>query len=293
MVIQLVKARTRLVQTKTFMKFIIKYFGIRQITLLAVFTLSGVYLHSSVQPNMSTSSLYVSSSAVVKKSIRIALVSDLHIRQSPKAIAMLSELWADIIEQNPDVILLAGDYINDGSSGEGISSIGPAIANVFGVSGLTPVVAVLGNHDHWSGAESWSQYLSEAGVTVLENETVILDSLGTCIRGFGDAFTNHFKYVDFPKECDDMLQISLMHDPAGAFNPSVRGLILAGHTHCGQISIPFVGPVYVPSQAPREAYCGLYQDEQRQVYVSSGVGTSILPLRFNAQSSWDLITIHH
>jgi hypothetical protein len=206
---------------------------------------------------------------------------------------MLSELWADIIEQNPDVILLAGDYINDGSSGEGISSIGPAIANVFGVSGLTPVVAVLGNHDHWSGAESWSQYLSEAGVTVLENETAILDSLDTCIRGFGDAFTNHFKYVDFPKECDDMLQISLMHDPAGAFNPSVRGLILAGHTHCGQISIPFVGPVYVPSQAPREAYCGLYQDEQRQVYVSSGVGTSILPLRFNAQSSWDLITIHH
>ena len=275
------------------MDFIMLYVSSRRIMLLAGFILTGIYLYSSMQPRVNVSSLYVPTDIEAKKSIRIALVSDLHIRRSPKAIAKLSELWADIIEQNPDVILLAGDYINDGSSGKGIGSIGSAIANVFGVSGLTPVVAVLGNHDHWSGAESWSQYLSEAGVTVLENETVILDSVDTCIRGFGDAFTNHFKYVDFPKECDDMLQISLMHDPAGAFNPSVRGLILAGHTHCGQISIPFVGPIYVPSQAPREAYCGLYQDEQRQVYVSSGVGTSILPLRFNAQSSWDLITIYH
>jgi len=265
----------------------------RRVCLVAIVIFTGIHLHTATEPKMKAKSLYVSSTAEVNKSIRIALVSDLHIRRSPKAIVKLSELWADIIEQNPDVILLAGDYINNGGSGKGIGAIGPAIANVFGASGVTPVIAVLGNHDHWSGAESWTQYLSEAGVTVLENETVILDLVDTCIRGFGDAFTSHFEYVDFPKECDDMLRISLMHDPAGAFNPNVRGLILAGHTHCGQISIPFVGPIYVPSQAPREAYCGLYQDEQRQVYVSSGVGTSILPLRFNAQSSWDLITIHH
>ena len=83
-----------------------------------------------------------------------------------------------------------------------------------------------------------------------------------------------------------------MHDSAEAFNPSVRGLILAGHKHCGQISTPFEEPICMPSKAPREAYCGLHQDEQRQVYVSSGLGTSILPFRFNAQASWDLITIH-
>ena len=128
---------------------------------------------------------------------------------------------------------------------------------------------------------------------MLENETVVLDAVGTCIRGFGDAFTDHFEYVDFPTACADRLKITLTHDPAGAFNPKVEGLVLAGHTHCGQISIPLLGPLYVPTQAPREAHCGLYKDKQRQVFVSSGIGTSVIPLRFNAKASWDLITIHH
>ena len=143
------------------------------------------------------------------------------------------------------------------------------------------------------GTESWTEYLSEAGVIVLENETVVLDAVGTCIRGFGDAFTDHFEYVDFPTACADRLKITLTHDPAGAFNPKVEGLVLAGHTHCGQISIPLLGPLYVPTQAPREAHCGLYKDKQRQVFVSSGIGTSVIPLRFNAKASWDLITIHY
>lgn len=275
------------------MKVINKRLCIRGFLIAVVVIMTGAYLANSAQPKMDTQSLYLLTETVPNKIIKIALLADLHVQRSPAAIANLSELWSEVIEKTPDIILLAGDYINDGSSNEDIVIIGPAIANVFRHSDDIPVVAVLGNHDHWSGAESWIQYLSEAGVIVLENDTVMVDAIGTCIRGFGDAFTDHFEYVDFPSTCDDMLQISLMHDPAGAFNPKVKGLVLAGHTHCGQISIPFVGPIYVPSQAPTEALCGLYQDEQRQVYVSSGVGTSIIPLRFNAQAAWDLITIHY
>ena len=272
---------------------IIKRLGLRWIAILVSFALAGIYLAYSIQPRINIESLYLLTDAGSDKTLRVALLSDLHIQRSPAAVSELSELWSAVIKQAPDIILLAGDYINDGNSNNDIASIGPAIANVFWHSGDIPVVAVLGNHDHWSGAESWIQYLSEAGVIVLENDTVMVDAIGTCIRGFGDAFTDHFEYVDFPRTCDDMLQFSLMHDPAGAFNQKVKGLVLAGHTHCGQISIPFVGPIYVPSQAPTEAYCGLYQDEQRQVYVSSGVGTSIIPLRLNAQAAWDLITIHY
>ena len=47
----------------------------------------------------------------------------------------------------------------------------------------------------------------------------------------------------------------------------------------------------MPSDAPAKAHCGLYSDDQRQVFVSSGIGTSVMPLRFLAQSQWDLITI--
>ena len=56
----------------------------------------------------------------------------------------------------------------------------------------------------------------------------------------------------------------------GHFDARVKGLVLAGHTHCGQINLPFLGPLWVPTDAPKSAHCGLYQDEQRQVYVSSG-----------------------
>ena len=265
----------------------------RKIVLVAVLVLVGIYVNSGTQPVINPQSLYLTTDTEFYKTLRVALLSDFHVKNSPNAVADLAELWSEVIEQTPDIILLGGDYINDGASNQDIASIGPAIANIFRASDDIPVVAVLGNHDHWSGADSWMEYLSEAGVTVLENETVVLDAVGTCIRGFGDAFTDHLEYVDFPTACADRLKITLTHDPAGAFNPKVEGLVLAGHTHCGQISIPLLGPLYVPTQAPREAHCGLYKDKQRQVFVSSGIGTSVIPLRFNAKASWDLITIHH
>jgi len=67
--------------------------------------------------------------------------------------------------------------------------------------------------------------------------------------------------------------------------------VLAGHTHCGQIRLPLLGALYVPSDAPKRGHCGLYIDGQRQIFVSSGVGTSVLPIRFLAQAQWDLITL--
>ena len=76
-------------------------------------------------------------------------------------------------------------------------------------------------------------------------------------------------------------------------NKEVKGLVIAGHTHCGQVSIPFIGPLWVPSSAPSEGHCGLYIDSERTLFVTSGVGTSILPLRYGAQSQWDLINIQY
>ena len=71
----------------------------------------------------------------------------------------------------------------------------------------------------------------------------------------------------------------------------MEGLVIAGHTHCGQVSLPLIGAIWVPSIAPRNATCGLYQDENITLYVTSGVGTSILPIRYGAQSHWDFINL--
>jgi len=83
--------------------------------------------------------------------------------------------------------------------------------------------------------------------------------------------------------------IQLTHDPAAAFKRNSSGIWLAGHTHCGQVRLPLLGPLWVPSQAPKESHCGLYGDEVKKVFVSSGVGNSVLPLRFLAQSQVEIV----
>ena len=167
-----------------------------------------------------------------------------------------------------------------------------AIAEILGESKHIPVVAVLGNHETWSSPLLWSSAFRQAGISVLENQIYESDVANMCIRGLGDYFTKQFRYVDFPASCADKLNITLTHDPAGAFEPGVVGLIFAGHTHCGQVRLPFFGAPYVPTSAPKGAHCGLYSDAHRQLFVSAGVGTSVVPLRFLAQAQWDLITFN-
>ena len=60
-------------------------------------------------------------------------------------------------------------------------------------------------------------------------------------------------------------------------------------THCGQIRLPLIGSPWIPSDAPNDATCGVYEDNDRLLWVSSGVGTSILPIRFGTQSQWNLL----
>ena len=97
--------------------------------------------------------------------------------------------------------------------------------------------------------------------------------------------------MDFPNSCNKKIKLSLTHDPAGAFDNRVKGLVLAAHTHCGQVRIPFYGALWIPSSAPDEATCGLYKDNQRTVFTTSGAGTTVFPVRVGTQSSWDLLEI--
>lgn len=266
-----------------------KYLNIL-ITLALLFLIS-LNLFGNTKPKINPIFIKTDQMEVSDKPYHLALISDLHIKPSTDALEGLSDLWSDVISQRPDVILLAGDYIDNGGSNHSIAKIRQQIADILGSSEEVPVVAVLGNHDHWSNGDLWRQHLSNKGIIVLENQVFVQDDIGICIRGLGDAFTNNFKYIEFPSDCEGLLRLSLTHDPAAAFHPEMEGLIFAGHTHCGQIVIPWFGALYVPSKAPKEAHCGMYKDEKIQLFVSSGVGTSVLPFRLNTHAKWDFITI--
>ena len=225
--------------------------------------------------------------------LKVAVISDLHVDDSPENYSALRLVVADVLESQPDFILLLGDYTQHPDSISSLSQHADRVGERLGELSRIPTIAVLGNYENWSAPGLWAHSLTANGIRVLRNEVAMIESgnQSACFRGLGDAFTGQLRYVDFPAECRELPKITLTHDPAGAFHPDVQGVVFAGHTHCGQIRLPIIGSPWIPSDAPDDATCGLYEDVDRFLWVSSGVGTSILPVRLGAQSQWDLIEI--
>jgi predicted MPP superfamily phosphohydrolase len=247
-------------------------------------------VNNDLTPEVNRIFLEVPNSGSEVGAVTVALLSDLHIEESESAFTVFRELWSEVLKESPDIILLAGDYSKSKRSVINMDAHRMNVARVLGQSNNIPVAAVLGNYENDSAPLMWSMVFRDEGIVVLNNEVWVRESIGICIRGLGDHFTGQFKYTAFPPECEALRKITLTHDPAGAFHPAMRGIVLAGHTHCGQVQLPVLGALFVPTEAPREAQCGHYKNDQITLFVSSGVGTSLLPLRFLAQSQWDIIT---
>jgi predicted MPP superfamily phosphohydrolase len=83
----------------------------------------------------------------------------------------------------------------------------------------------------------------------------------------------------------------LTHSP-DIFPQLTSGAVLfAGHTHCGQVAIPFLREFYIPSRFGDRYRCGRYEEEGKTLVVSGGIATSVIPLRLFAPPEWSLITI--
>lgn len=231
---------------------------------------------------------------VAALSIKVAVIGDIHLREG-EDITKFLKLLDEVKSNSPDLVLLVGDYITGKRRIKDIDSHRRNIIKTFKSLDPIPRAVVLGNHDNFTDREKWFREFKRLGVDVLENETRIMniDGVEVCIRGLGDYRSRRFKFVDYPAECQTLPKITITHDPQGAFEPGIEGLVFAGHTHCGQVSFPIIGPLKVPTKAPRAATCGLYKDSKRTLFVTSGVGTSIVPIRYGAQSQWDLIELNY
>jgi len=262
-----------------------------------ILTVFGTYLYFSISQNLKTErntvTISLSDTSVGSSSLSVAVIGDVHLPEGSKYLDGFEKLVLEIKSTQPDLVVFVGDYTSDPKAMDDMSSHRKNIINIMKLIDPVPRAVVLGNYESWSDAEKWISEFNRLGVDIMENQTSLIQTVkgNVCIRGLGDKFTNRYDYVDYPEECENIPKFTITHDPAGAFNARVKGLVIAGHTHCGQISLPFIGPLWVPSDAPSEAHCGLYEDSQRTVFVTSGVGTTILPLRFGAQSQWDELNI--
>jgi predicted MPP superfamily phosphohydrolase len=218
-----------------------------------------------------------------QRPLRLLLLTDIHV-QGPD---MAPERLLRIVEQAnalaPDMVLLAGDFIGDRELRTRSYSAEEMAAPLAALRAPLGRFAVLGNHDHWNNGPAVRAALTGAGIRVLVNEAVRVGPLA-----LGGVDDDHTARSDLGRTLVGMqmaggVPVLLSHspDPFPALPEDVP-LMLAGHTHCGQIRLPWIGPLATASRHGKRYACGRYDERGRTLIVSAGLGTSVLPFRIGA-----------
>lgn len=214
------------------------------------------------------------------KPFRLVLISDLHLKRfgdyERKVAAMVNGL-------EPQMLVMAGDYI------EANDRFGELLQFLALLPARCPKFAVLGNWDHWSGVKpkDFNTEFARLGISLLDNESRALDSLPGpfCVVGVDDP-TNGWERMDkaFAKVSESNFNLFLAHSPNVISNIADRpvDLLLCGHTHGGQVRIPWVKPFWLPKKC--EGYeAGFYEKTGKRMYVNRGLGTSVVHVRFRCR----------
>jgi hypothetical protein len=216
--------------------------------------------------------------------MRIALIADLHVGSPFNGPGKLEEVVARTNAAQPDLVLIAGDLvIQDVMGGEFVPP--EAIAPVLGrLRAPLGVYAVLGNHDWWLNAQRVSRALTRAGIPVLEDRAVEISRGGPpfWLVGISDYWEGrHDVRGALSQAADGAPVLAFTHNP-DLFPevPARVSLTLAGHTHGGQVYLPLLGRLIVPSRYGARYAIGHVVEGDRHLFVTSGVGMSILPVRF-------------
>ncbi|WP_415033055.1 metallophosphoesterase [Azonexus sp.] len=218
-----------------------------------------------------------------ERALTIAVASDLHVGAPHVGREALRRLVDRVNAAQPDLILLPGDFIIRGVIG-GETVLPEAIAaDLATLRAPLGVYATLGNHDWGFDGPRVRSALESAGIRVLENEAVALSGTALWLVGIGDDMTDHAQVqTAFAGVPAGTKTIAMLHDPANAPELPPSALVaFAGHTHGGQVRLPFIGALIVPGRAPRAHAYGWIPDVPVPTWVSSGIGTSILPIRSN------------
>jgi predicted MPP superfamily phosphohydrolase len=228
--------------------------------------------------------------------LRIAFLADFHIGSHADDLARLDAIVAEAAAFAPDLALYGGDFVNMIPFGGG--RVPPrVIARVLAkLSAPLGRIAVLGNHDRSYGPEEIAQALAAHEITLLADavQPITFEDATIDILGIPDARVERPQaqaalaalHVDRPS-------IELSHDPVWFKHlPAGPHLMLAGHTHGGQIRLPFYGAIRNASHAPMRWSYGLIEEEGRRMYVTSGLGCSGIPLRIGCRPEWALIEVN-
>jgi len=226
------------------------------------------------------------------RKLSITVIADLHAGGPDMRLPHIREIVDTANALRSDVVVLLGDFI---ARYRFVTERIPDPVWAAELARLTAPLgtwAILGNHDWWYDLVGVRSALAEVHIPLLENDVVLLGADGQrfWLAGLGDQLAHplgrgRFRGVDdlpgtLARINTDDPVVLLAHEP-DIFTrvPPRVALTLAGHTHGGQIRLPFIGPLYVPSKFGARFCYGHIVEEDRHLIVSGGLGTSIIPAR--------------
>lgn len=210
----------------------------------------------------------------------LAHVTDLHLG------FLVSESFVEGIVQRTnalrtDVIVCTGDYVHERNTLAEIEKVWPILSKLHAKEG---VYSVLGNHDHWADFDRSLDWLERTGQNLRHRcQPIVRGQDRIWIGGAGDYWEDRLEIDQaFAGSEENACRILLSHNPDSvdtAFQTSLS-LVLSGHTHGGQVVVPFFGPPVLPVKNKNYA-SGLITTPRTQLFISRGIGWAIYPVRFN------------
>jgi len=265
------------------------------IVMVAIFFTLILYSHL-VEPNMvriSEVEVYCISNCSRYVDVRIVQLSDLHLRDFSHREVEVINLACSV---KPNIIVLTGDLVDDPNYLKVLEEFVKELRRTC--PRIVKFYAVFGNWEYWSGTtDRVEKILENCGVKVLinSNDLVEVKSVKLWIVGIDDPVTHHDNVDEAFRGLNSSLPIIVITHAPGIADEVVKKypktcLILAGHTHGGQIVLPLLGPIYVP-EGSNHYISGMYRIGNTTLYVSRGIGTyKNLPLRL--LSPPEIVLIH-
>lgn len=239
--------------------------------------------------------------------LKIAAISDIHGGSNGVTAERLREIVARTNEQQPDIIVLLGDYVSElrfnrdalkkpeGTDRTELRMPVSVIAdNLAGFQAKYGVYAVIGNHDWWHNQASVRREFERVGIKVLENQIEEIRAGDETINlwGIEDYWKNRTVPVadSYDKLAEKKNVIAITHNPDSLLKaPGGIALMLAGHSHGGQVNFPIYGPH--PFVNDRRFMKGEAAVDGRHVFVTSGIGCTGPQIRFRVPPEIAIVTV--
>ncbi len=223
---------------------------------------------------------------------RLVQISDIHMGtgMTPERLAQIVRM---VNAQQPDLVAITGDFVTHGA----LDDLAPALVGPLRqLQAVDGVVAVLGNHDHWTDQQGVREILHQSNITDISNGLVTLERGAATLHIAGvDDYWERQNRLDLVLEQlpDTGCAILLAHEPDFADISAETGrfdLQISGHSHGGQVILPFIGPPAIPTYA-RKYPIGRYQVGTMIQYTNRGLGTILPAIRFNCRPEITVFTL--